>query len=101
MSGNGNLLITHLGKNALPETDADKLSATYSIQNDKVVSAIGNAPFDMSFYRVGDTYYAARDNEFGYANYQIMANPSAHLSALRKEEANESQRARLQRAGLR
>lgn len=30
---NGNLLITHLGRNAIAETDAAKLSATYSIRN--------------------------------------------------------------------
>jgi hypothetical protein len=97
---NGNLLITHVGKNAIPETDAAKLSATYSIQNGRVVSTIGNTPFDMTFYKLGDTYYAARDNEFGYANYQVMANPPGDLTALHRGEAKEPRTARLELTSL-
>ena len=43
-------------------------------------------PYSFTFYKVGDTYYAARSNEFGYANYeiipapQIAANPLTALS---------------------
>jgi hypothetical protein len=97
---NGHLLIAHVSKNAIPETDADKLSARYSIQNGRVVSTIGNTPFDMTFYKVGDKYYAARSNEFGYANYQIMANLPGHLTAQHEAEAKESQTARLKLASL-
>ena len=40
----------------------------------------------FTFYKVGETYYAARSNEFGFANYeivpapQIAANPLTALS---------------------
>ena len=43
-------------------------------------------PYAVTFYKLGDTYYAARSNEFGYANYeiipapQIAANPLTALS---------------------
>ena len=43
-------------------------------------------PYSFTFYKLGDTYYAARSNEFGYANYeiipppQIAANPLTALS---------------------
>ena len=43
-------------------------------------------PYSFTFYKVGNTYYAARSNEFGYANYeivpapQIAANPLTALS---------------------
>jgi Protein of unknown function (DUF3604) len=97
---NGHLLIAHVGKTAIPETDADKLSATYSIQNDKVVSTIGNTPFDMTFYKIGETYYAARSSEFGYANYRIMTDPSGDLTALNRGEAKEPRMARPKLASL-
>lgn len=97
---NGHLLLAHVGKNAIPETDADKLSATYSIQNGRVVSTIGNMPFDMTFYKVGDTYYAARSNEFGYANYRIIENPPGDLTAQHKSEAKGPQTAQLKLASL-
>jgi hypothetical protein len=69
---NGHRLIMDIGRNAIPETEMGKLPAAYSIQNGKVVSSIGNTAFDLTFYKMGDTYYAARSNEFGYANYEIM-----------------------------
>jgi len=29
-------------------------------------------PFEMTVYKVGDKYYGARSNEFGYTNYEII-----------------------------
>jgi hypothetical protein len=31
-----------------------------------------NATNDVMVYKVGDTYVAARSNEFGYANYELQ-----------------------------
>jgi hypothetical protein len=28
-------------------------------------------PFDVRMYKLGDKYFAARSNEFGYANYEV------------------------------
>ncbi len=32
-------------------------------------------PYSVTVYKLGDTYYGARSNEFGYANYQIIPPP--------------------------
>jgi hypothetical protein len=86
---NGHGLIMQLDKNAIPEADAGKVSATYSIQNGRVVSAIGNTPFGLTFYKMGDTYYAARSNEFGYANYEFLPKGPPNLVNLGKGESQE------------
>jgi hypothetical protein len=47
---------------------------------------VSQEPYSFTFDKVGDTHYAARSNEFGYANYeivpapQIAANPLTALS---------------------
>jgi hypothetical protein len=35
------------------------------------VTIAGN-PFEVTVYRVGDKYFGARSNEFGYVNYEIQ-----------------------------
>ena len=38
-------------------------------------SLVSQDPYSFTFYKLGDTYYAARSNEFGYANYEIIPAP--------------------------
>jgi hypothetical protein len=85
----GHVLITHIGKNAITETEDSELPTAYSIKNGKVVSSTGNTAFELTFYKMGDGYYAARSDEFGYANYQVTVARSGNLAALRKGEAKE------------
>jgi hypothetical protein len=47
----------------------------YKIENGKVVTMISQDPFAVTIYKFGDTYYGARSNEFGYANYEIIPTP--------------------------
>jgi Protein of unknown function (DUF3604) len=47
----------------------------YKIENGKVVTTIAQDPFAIAIYKLGDTYYGARSNEFGYANYEIIPSP--------------------------
>ena len=35
------------------------------------MTTIAGAPFEVTVYKVGDKYVAARSNEFGYANYEV------------------------------
>jgi hypothetical protein len=56
-------------------------SRTYNIANGKIVTELVGTPIEMTVYKVGDTYLAARGNEFGYANYEITA-PVTELSPL-------------------
>ena len=44
----------------------------YFIQNGKIVTALAGTPIEITVYKVGDKYVAARSNEFGYANYEII-----------------------------
>jgi|HubBroStandDraft_4_1064222.scaffolds.fasta_scaffold00373_18 hypothetical protein len=89
---NGHVLINHVGRNAIPATEAGKLDAAYSIQNDRVVTSVENTRFNLTFYKLGDTYYAARSDEFGYANYQITPRAPDKLVDLRKVEARSEAR---------
>jgi hypothetical protein len=61
-------------------------TSAYRIEGGKLVIPVAQDPYAFTFYKVGDAYYAARSNEFGYANYeivpapQIAANPLTALS---------------------
>jgi hypothetical protein len=43
----------------------------YEIRNGRIVTTIGGTPFAVAVYPVGDKYIAARNDEFGYANYDL------------------------------
>jgi hypothetical protein len=51
-------------------------SSFYAIKDGKVVTSLGNAPYQVAVYKVGDKYFGARSNEFGYANYEIVPTPT-------------------------
>ena len=51
------------------------ISAPYKIQDSKIVTTVGNAPFEITVYKLGEKYFGARSNEFGYANYEIIPTP--------------------------
>lgn len=36
----------------------------------------GNAPVETSVYKLGGKHYAARSDEFGYANYELIPAPA-------------------------
>lgn len=50
-------------------------SAYYSIKDGKITTSLGNAPYEVAVYKLGDKYFGARSNEFGYANYEIVPTP--------------------------
>jgi hypothetical protein len=57
----------------------------YAIKNGKIVTWFGNRAYEITVYKMGggssdlltkgDTHIAARSNEFGYANYEIIPTP--------------------------
>jgi hypothetical protein len=56
--------------------------AHYEIKDNKIVTMLGNVPFDVTVYKTGDKYVAARASEFGYANYEVVSiTPPAALEA--------------------
>jgi hypothetical protein len=61
-------------------------SSTYTIRDDKIVTNFGNSDYELTVFKrgggagdmaaAGDTYVAARSNEFGYANYEVIPTPT-------------------------
>lgn len=48
-------------------------SAAYEIKDGHIVTTIDGTPFELTVYRAGDKYIAARNNEFGHANYELAS----------------------------
>jgi hypothetical protein len=70
------------GKAADPREMAELLhggEAQYEIRDGRLRTEIEATPFDVTVYKLGDRYVAARSNEFGYANYEIEAARQADL----------------------
>ncbi len=75
--------VWHIGKYATPPSSygnpvRDGYQGTttpYKIEGGKVVTTISQDPFSVTVYKLGDIYYGARSNEFGYANYEMIPTP--------------------------
>jgi hypothetical protein len=50
-------------------------TSPYKIEAGKLIAYVSQDPYAFTFYKLGDTYYAARSNEFGFANYEIIPAP--------------------------
>jgi hypothetical protein len=99
----GTAVILHVGRNAmLPSLSGDiarasyqTTASTYTISGGKIVTHLAKTPITMAVYksnfaqagntpREQETYYGARSNEFGYANYEILLKGPANLIELPK-----------------
>jgi hypothetical protein len=58
------------------------VTTPYKIEGGKVVTNIGQEPYSVAIYKLGDTYYGARSSEFGYANYEMIPSPQFVLNPL-------------------
>ena len=56
------------------------VTGPYRIEGGKLVIPVSQHPYSVTLYKLGDTYYAARSNEFGYANYQVIPAPQIALN---------------------
>ena len=76
----GQSLIDHAGRDAIqPSAVGDPAQISYRgtpspyyVNNGKLVTVIAGTPIEVTAYKLGDKYYGARSNEFGYANYEII-----------------------------
>jgi hypothetical protein len=50
------------------------------------VTQLSGTPIGMAVYKLGETYYGARSNEFGHANYEILLKGPPNLVTLGKGE---------------
>ena len=57
-------------------------TSPYKIEGGKLITFVSQDPYAFTFYKLGDTYYAARSNEFGYANYEIIPEPKFAINPL-------------------
>jgi hypothetical protein len=57
-------------------------TSAYRIEGDKLITLVSQEPYAWTFHKLGDTYYAERSNEFGYANYEIIAAPQIAANPL-------------------
>jgi hypothetical protein len=57
-------------------------TSPYKIEDNKLITFISQDPYAVTFYKLGDTYYGARSNEFGYANYEIIPPPQIAANPL-------------------
>jgi len=57
-------------------------TSTYKIEGGKLATLVSQDPYAFTVYKLGDTYYLARSNEFGYANYEIVPAPQIAINPL-------------------
>jgi hypothetical protein len=82
-TADGDTVIFHIGSAATIPSYAGNpirngyqgVTTPYKIEGGKVVTKIAQDPYSITVYKLGDTYYGARSNEFGYANYEMIAFP--------------------------
>ena len=80
----------HVGKSADTPSSVGNLvrdgyqgtTTPYKVEGGKLVTTISQDPFSVAIYKLGDTYYGARSNEFGYANYEIIPTPQFVINPL-------------------
>jgi hypothetical protein len=86
----GQATVWHVGKTATTPSSVGNpvqngyqgTTTAYKIEGGKVVTPISQDPFSVTIYKLGDTYYGARSNEFGYANYEIIPTPQFVMNPL-------------------
>jgi hypothetical protein len=89
----GQSVIYHVGRYAVLPSEVGNvyqagyqgISSAYTIQNGKIVTTVADSPFEVTVYKVGDKHLAARSNEFGFANYELMAKAPDNLVNTGKE----------------
>jgi hypothetical protein len=79
----GHTTVFHVGKTAtLPSGTGNVIrdgyqgtTTPYKIEGSKLITYVSQDAYSVTVYKLGDTYYGARSNEFGYANYQMIPTP--------------------------
>jgi hypothetical protein len=92
-NANGQTNVWDVGRNAtvpsyrgnVVQRGYQGVTAAYSIANGKVITTFDQDPVEVTVYKMGDTYYAARSNGFGYANYEIVPKAPELLHPLSKD----------------
>jgi Protein of unknown function (DUF3604) len=108
----GTATILHVGRSLplaslygdLARESYETTASRYTISGGKIVTYLSATPISMAVYkatatqggnapREQDTYYGARSNEFGYANYEILLKGPENLIELGKGKYDEENQA--------
>jgi hypothetical protein len=57
-------------------------TSSYKIEGNKLITWVSQDPYAWTFHKLGTNYYAARNNEFGFANYEIIPAPQIAANPL-------------------
>src|SRR5262249_12142753 len=57
-------------------------TSPYEIANGTLVTFVSQDPYALTFYKLGSDLYAARSNEFGFANYEVVPLPQVAVNPL-------------------
>ena len=97
----GSVLLLHVGKRATltsltgnqPRNAYQNVALPYSIRDGKIVTLLSGTPIEMAVYKLGNQYFGARSNEFGYANYEFLTKGPNNLIKLDKGEYDKEDQA--------
>jgi hypothetical protein len=97
-TADGQSVVSHTGKDVTQPSEMGNVTRTgylgltspYTIKNGKVIVTISQEPNAITVYKLGSQYYAARSNEFGFANYEVLSKPPTFLNPLGKGESEGS-----------
>ncbi|HET7318639.1 MAG TPA: hypothetical protein VFK23_05840 [Nitrospirota bacterium] len=86
----GHTTVFHVGKYAsVPSGYGNVLrdgyegaTIPYKIEGGKLITFISQDPYSVTVYKLGNVYYGARSNEFGYANYEIVPSPQIAVNPI-------------------
>jgi hypothetical protein len=86
----GHMTTFHLGTNAVVPSGYGNVvrdgyegaTVPYRIEGGKLVTFISQDPYSVTVYKLGNTYFGARSNEFGYANYEMIPTPQIVVNPL-------------------
>jgi hypothetical protein len=70
------------GYGKLAQDGYEGITSHYRIAGGKLITLVSQDPYAFTFYELGGTYYVARSNEFGYANYELIPAPQIAASPL-------------------
>jgi len=97
----GSVMLLHVGKRATltsltgnqPRNAYQNVALPYSIRDGKIVTLLSGTPIEMAIYKLGNQYFGARSNEFGYANYEFLTKGPNNLIKLDKGEYDKEDQA--------
>jgi hypothetical protein len=88
----GQCVVFHIGGSAdtpsgfgrVVENGYQGVTSPYRIADGRMVTMLSQDPYSVAVYKLGDVYYGARSNEFGYANYEILSKVPETIGTLPK-----------------